>query len=53
MFQERFVDQDFAVNVDLVGGFVENQDLGIAEQRASQSNSLSLSATQSLAIGAN
>ncbi len=47
-FGQDFVDQPFAVRVDLTGRLVENQDFWVAKDRVRQGNSLPLSTTETL-----
>src|SRR6476620_4988737 len=46
---EGFVDEFFAFEVDLARGFVENQEFGVAEDRAGEQNSLPLTAREAAA----
>ena len=49
---EHFENELLALDVDLAGGFVEEQDFGIAEDRAGERNALPLTAGEAAAAGA-
>src|SRR4051812_26450345 len=50
-FGKRLMNQPLALDVDLAGGFVENEDFRVAKERARQSDPLALTPTESLAVG--
>ena len=47
------MNQLFTFEIDLIGGFVEDQNFGVAQQSTGEGDALSLSAAQSLTVGAN
>ena len=49
---ERVVDQPLAVDVDLAGRFVEDQEFRVPQKRAGQGDPLPLAAAQPLAVRA-
>ena len=51
-FFEHLEDELLAFDVDLAGGFVEQQDFGIAEDRAGERDALPLAAGEAAAAGA-